>query len=189
MGWNRGCPATGRMYHIFDPATHRCKCGRWERGYKPHKEPTRPRAECQICERQQALESSGCLGHHGYRRPGCGWIEGDCYGVGHLPYPATDALVKYLHSVVAYRDRCETALAELPRVTELPFHWRERVERKDVKRTTMICKGKPLPRCGNYCVPEFNDLLSREQRRLEREREQASREISRVKKRIAAAKA
>ncbi len=40
---------------------------------------------CQICEREIAVEE-GSIVHHGYRRPGVGYIIGDCFGVGYEPY-------------------------------------------------------------------------------------------------------
>jgi len=89
----RYCRATGKVFHQFDKETHQCKCGRWERGFAPKKEHTKPRAECQVCARQQALDVSGNMVHHGYQRPGFGYIVGDCFGVAHKPYPATDALI------------------------------------------------------------------------------------------------
>jgi hypothetical protein len=178
----QGCPATGCMSHRFDPLTHRCICGRWERGYAPKKEPARPRAECQICERQQAIDIRGCLGHHGYKRPGWGFIEGDCMGVGHKPYPETDALKLYAERLAAYTASCRAQLAALPSVTGLPFRYGRKEE-----TTVLIVKGKPLPKCDGYCVPTFDDLRQREQFRLEHEIEQAARETARVEKRIRAA--
>lgn len=47
---------------------------------------------CAICQRLQKLErkrtKSGLptMVHHGYRRPGVGYILGDCFGVGYPPY-------------------------------------------------------------------------------------------------------
>lgn len=138
----RGCPATGRMSHNFDKITHRCRgCNRWQAGFKPKCEPVRPRAECQICERNQALDTDGCLGHHGYKRPGWGFITGDCMGVGHKPYPATDALELYLTAVRSYIARCEARLIELPTLTEIEEHYTVRVGREKEQRTKIIKKG------------------------------------------------
>src|SRR5262245_9719803 len=115
----RGCPITGRLAHRFDPVTHRCVCGRWDRGYAPKKELVRPRAECQICERLQALDSNGLLGHHGYKRPGWGFIQGGCGGVGHPPYPATDALLLWAKALGRHILGCGFALKDLPTRTTL----------------------------------------------------------------------
>jgi hypothetical protein len=53
-------------------------------------------AECQICENRQCMTKDGRMVHHGYQRPGDGYIHGDCMGVGYLPFPAYDALEAYL---------------------------------------------------------------------------------------------
>lgn len=52
--------------------------------------------ECQICERNQCISSKGLMVLHGYKRPGYGFIEGSCFGVGHVDYSkGTDALELY----------------------------------------------------------------------------------------------
>ncbi len=111
----RGCPATGLVFHKFDTVTHRCACGRWEAGYKPAKAPTKPRAECQVCENEVAFERNGLAGHHGYKRPGCGWIVGDCFGVGRKPWPAYDALEEWLARCKNQLKIDQKLLAELPK--------------------------------------------------------------------------
>jgi hypothetical protein len=176
--------------HRFDPATHRCKCGRWERGFAPKKELKKARAECQICERHQACDKDETLGHHGYKRPGWGFIQGDCMGEGHKPYPATDALEKYLTAVESYIERCQKALEILPSLQELHYEfehgWRQ--ERKTIKLT--IPRGKQDEYVQDYrrTIPSFEELERREKNRLENEIEQATRERTRVTKRIENAK-
>lgn len=83
-----------RCFHKFSPETHRCvRCDRWQNGFMPKKtEAEAQKGECQVCARKQCLTGGGALVHHGYRRPGYGSIVGDCFGVGHLPYPKTDEL-------------------------------------------------------------------------------------------------
>ena len=141
------CPATGFISHRFDKTTHQCKCGRWEREFKPKVTPAKPRAECQICERQQATDSNGCMVHHGYKRPGCGYLLGGCMGVGYKPYMATDALQKYLRMVQSYIQECEAKLVAIPQEPSLPFTYTEHnrkvhpSQRKTV--TVQIEKGGP----------------------------------------------
>lgn len=120
-GQRTGCPATGRMSHRFDRTTHRCRCGRWQAGYAPKKECVKPRAECQICEGRYATDKDGTLGHHGYKRPGWGFISGDCSGEGHKPYPATDALVKYLEQLEAFLATCRLKIEMLPQVGQYEY--------------------------------------------------------------------
>lgn len=56
--------------------------------------------ECQICERKQCIAKDRTMVLHGYTRPGYGFIQGSCFGVGHLDYTkSTSALVLYLASL------------------------------------------------------------------------------------------
>jgi len=108
------------VIHRFDPKTHRCVgCQRFAPGFAPKKAHVKPRDECQVCEGKWALDDAGKLGHHGYTRPGHGWIEGDCFGVNHKPFPATDALEAWRDSVQAKLDGRREALAKLPKKTEI----------------------------------------------------------------------
>lgn len=190
MRMMRGCPATGRMCHNFDKATHQCRCGRWQAGYAPKKEPVRPRAECQICERTQALDGGGCLGHHGYRRPGWGFITGDCTGAGHKPYPETDALELYLIAVRGYITKCEKRLAELPALKEIEYHYTVYVKHQKEQRTKVIKKGDEYRYDSEErtTFPGFEDRIKVEMARMENEIAFAQKDEHRVTARIAKAK-
>lgn len=48
---------------------------------------------CQICENDQKLHG-GLMVHHGYTRPGIGYIQGDCYGVAMVPYEVSCDAIK-----------------------------------------------------------------------------------------------
>src|SRR5215831_16978388 len=188
----RGCPVTGRMGHRFDKQTHRCVCGRWERGFAPKKEFAKARGECQICERTQAMDKDGTLGHHGYKRPGWGFIQGDCMGEGHRPYPETDALVKYQVALENYIATCKARHAELPTIAELPYSYTTgfRRDRKEVHLT--IKRGTPEQRLqddGWRYIPPFAELEQREATRLLNEISNATTERRRVLARIDAAAA
>ena len=88
---------------------------------------------CQICESEHklttdAFPSLGIFGeahkvvHHGYRRPGHGSIEGDCAGVGEVPFEVScEATRRYRGSVAAGRALQVLRLAALRdgEVTEL----------------------------------------------------------------------
>lgn len=88
---------------------------------------------CQICEGEHklttdAFPSLGIFGqqhkvvHHGYKRPGHGSIEGDCAGVGEVPFETScEATKKYRGSVAAGRALQALRLAALRsgEVTEL----------------------------------------------------------------------
>lgn len=178
----RFCKATGRFSHQFDPQTHRCPCGRWERGYKPKKEPARPRDECQICERKQALDLHGNLVHHGYKRPGWGYIQGDCMGVNHKPYPATDALEIYLQTIKGYLKNCQITLENLPTLTTFTFNY----EQHGVKSQTIVNKGDThhYDHEKRITLPAFEDLIAWETKRIKSEIDFATQDINRVVKRI-----
>lgn len=75
--------------------------------------------ECQVCEGWQCMTRDGKMVHHGYRRPGHGSIVGDCFGVGHLPYPAVDALRKYSAALDCEERQVAAALEALPGRTEI----------------------------------------------------------------------
>lgn len=69
--------------------------------------------ECQICERHQCLSADGKLVLHGYKRPGYGFIEGSCFGVGFVDYArGSDALALY---AVELRTMLANANANLQR--------------------------------------------------------------------------
>jgi hypothetical protein len=177
------------LAHRFEPATHRCACGRWQAGHKPKTEPVRPRAECQICERTQALDAAGCLGHHGYRRPGWGCIEGDCPGVGFRPYPATSALERYLSALKHHIASCELRLAGIDTIAELPYEQPmgyKAAAGRYVYQSVVVQRGDKAH--NRYhpvrSTPAFADLEERERRRMERETAAAKREQARVEARI-----
>lgn len=195
MRMSRGCPATGRMSHRFDKETHRCKCGRWQAGYAPKKEPTLPRDECQICERKQAVGSFGLV-HHGYRRPGWGCIVGDCMGSGHRPFPAFDALEQYLVAVRAEISRLEERLQELPTLVEMTYTYKVGHDspwsgKKAERRTVTVKKGdvrKAWIEGGQWLeIPAFESIVGWEETKVRGDLKGARDEEIRVVGRIAKA--
>jgi len=190
----RGCPS-GRMSHAFDKVTHRCKfCQRWQAGFAPKKVAVKPRNECQICGRQQALTVDGLLGHHGYKRPGWGFIQGDCYGVGHKPYPATTALVKWLAACQDHLSNLAKERESLATVLTMPYRF-ETGFRKDRKTVMVVVpRGQETTyqpvegRTYGERIPSFDDLVTRHKHQLEIQMEHTEYEIKRVQKRIADAK-
>jgi len=77
---------------------------------------------CPVCERDIKVRV-GLLVHHGYRRPGVGYIIGDCPGVEHQPYEkSTDACDWYLRVYVIPKIReTENTLAILIRPEGPPY--------------------------------------------------------------------
>lgn len=74
---------------------------------------TRFLGHCQICEQEQKLHE-GRMVHHGYTRPGHGFIEGDCSGVKEVPYEVScELLKKYLPQVQNHLANLKVFLAGL----------------------------------------------------------------------------
>lgn len=185
---NRGCPATGRMMHNFDKETHRCKgCGRWQAGHKPKSDkPAAPRAECQICEGQWAIVAGG-ISIHGYTRPGCGFITGECMGSRCRPFPATDALQRYRRACERHVESCVAQLATLATTDSVEYTYAARINGQKEFRTATISRGDT----GGYnaelrqTFPGFADEVRRRQEKVIRSREEARAEIRRAEARIA----
>jgi len=71
---------------------------------------------CPVCERDIKVRDNALV-HHGYQRPGHGYIVGDCFGVGYEPYEVSSRCCKeYLKLVL---DRVKTYSSNL-RVLESP---------------------------------------------------------------------
>jgi hypothetical protein len=109
-------------------------------------------------------------------------------GEGHQPYPATDALEKYLVAVNGYLGRCEEALAVLPEKTELSYTYETYQKGKRDKVTVMVQRGDGTKYLGRYTIPEFEYIEKRESLRLENEIRHMSNERDRVVARIEKAK-
>ena len=68
---------------------------------------------CSICEREIAVQR-GDLVHHGYQRPGYGFIQGDCFGVGYAPYErSTRACLNYQALAKANARHLQEEIAKL----------------------------------------------------------------------------
>lgn len=193
MLWRNRCPHNKFGRHAFDKETHRCKCGKWDRGYAPKKEPVKPRAECQICEGTFACHN-GCLGHHGYKRPGWGFIVGDCMGVDHKPFPATDALVKYRESLKNYIEGRKNAIKHLEEAETLGYtynlgpSWEKNVKTHTINLTKDFKGGfypDPLPGNGNRMyLPSFEEHKKYEIEKVEMDLKHAKHDLKRVEARI-----
>jgi hypothetical protein len=60
---------------------------------------------CPVCQRDIKVRD-GLLVHHGYRRPGIGYIVGDCPGVGYEPYElGVSACEHYLNDMIVHHVR------------------------------------------------------------------------------------
>lgn len=178
---NSNCPF---FVHRFDRATHRCTgCKRWQAGFAPKKENAKPRDECQICERKWAIDAHGTLVHHGYTRPGIGFIVGDCMGVGHQPYKKTDALEKYLGRLAQLLLDTQEELNELPNLRAFVYTyktWQRPVQMVSVP----VVFGQTQQYGVPHTIPSFDQLRDQKQHQLEQKIGNLRSEIARVEKRI-----
>ena len=86
------------------------------------------KAECQVCGRNHSVDKRGNVVLHGYKRPGHGWIQGRCFGAGHVDYTqGKDALEAWLVEVIAAEGRAATATAEYDRGEVIAFETIEQV--------------------------------------------------------------
>jgi hypothetical protein len=68
---------------------------------------------CAICDSSQVVRN-GVMVAHGYRRPGVGYLIGECFGVGRKPYEVSNAAcVEYIPHLVNAKEQFETRLANM----------------------------------------------------------------------------
>lgn len=66
---------------------------------------------CPICDGTYKVRL-GAMVHHGFKRPGDGFIHGDCFAVGHPPYEVSCEVTKvYRSQIMARREGLVTTLA------------------------------------------------------------------------------
>lgn len=76
---------------------------------------------CQICEGEFKLHGE-LMVHHGFKRPGDGYIHGDCFGVNELPYERSCELVKdYVSALRTRREAVGNELRQLKAGTVTHF--------------------------------------------------------------------
>lgn len=83
---------------------------------------------CAICEGDFKLTEDDKLVHHGYKRPGIGYIVGDCIAVGYDPYEvSTEILHEYLAGLRPRLKRARTEHEHLVSVERGEAHYFEYV--------------------------------------------------------------
>lgn len=109
------------------------------------------------------------LVHHGYQRPGYGYIVGDCPGVGYEPHEVSPHLAQVmLDRLQLERDTTQYELRELPNKTELVFieHQYDRSRGHiDVPRT--IHPGEVLEVRAEYRPRTFESTMEETRRKLQ----------------------
>jgi hypothetical protein len=114
--------------------------------------------ECQICQRRHLLDSRGNLVLHGYRRPGHGFIVGDCFGVGHPPWEvSSDALATWIEKLKAASAQAAQAAIRVAKLTTIE------VNRGSDRNPRMVTLTEGEPR--------FEDEIERRVSSLKRESE------------------
>ena len=141
---------------------------------------------CQACFNQQKLPG-GMLSLHGYQRPGVGFIQGRCPGVGYPPYEESCELVKTFRVDLKERriPAMRARLAELQMRPEwLTFYGRADTRHvssgftryaseielrvyRDGRTPTPIGRSPSYEsvRATGFFVPSYNDLLYRQTQR------------------------
>jgi hypothetical protein len=102
---------------------------------------TRHLGYCPCCAKEFKVRG-GQLVHHGYKRPGYGFIEGDCYGALRVPHELSPELAQdYLGMIERLLASDEKALAELPEVTKFKKTVARRVKGRTVREIVEVPKA------------------------------------------------
>lgn len=185
------CRIPGQKTHQYDKITHQCKCGKFQRGFAPKKGPVKPKGECQICEGKYAIDKDGTLCNHGYRRPGHGYIVGNCFGEGFRPYPQIDALKLYKEATTTTLGFCEQNLLDLSIAESFIYTVNIRSQPKEEFVSVEIKKGQELDseiKNGRFIsYPSFEELLKRKLAEATQKRDFFKGELNRIVERIAKA--
>jgi hypothetical protein len=126
--------------------------------------------------------------NHGYKRPGWGFIVGGCPGANHLPYTATDALIRYLEAVKNHIALCKEKLAKVPTIEfyEHQYKWFNPETKKREPRVHTIVRGDVSHynlECRGF-VASFDQCAAKLTGRLHAEIGNATSEQLRVEARI-----
>lgn len=150
---------------------------------------------CQGCFATHSL-IGGVLVHHGYRRPGVGYIIGDCAGVGDQPYEISCELTKSFHKHLEgtilpnmrralgrlESDPSEIAL-EVPDYSKARASWAH----KQPTRIVKIDRNTPSPDSNcNFWVSgnDFDRHLENSIAKVKRDIEHVTQDIAALAKRI-----
>jgi hypothetical protein len=112
--------------HLAEDGAYYTHLDAMERGaFRSNASKTRYIGFCPVCERYikcHHVRGHYVLVHHGYERPGEGYIVGDCFGVGHEPHEISPRLAQlYADTLRTMLAETQERLAELPRITKLTF--------------------------------------------------------------------
>jgi hypothetical protein len=121
---------------------------------------TRYVGTCPVCEARYKVRS-GLLVHHGYLRPGNGYIVGDCFAVGRTPHEVSPATAEaYRAATIHHIEVLETSKASVEQALELMYEYRvykEEIRTFDTERL-QVRKGDAARSEGRYWIPSFDEV-------------------------------
>lgn len=144
---------------------------------------TRYVGTCPVCDARFKVRA-GTLVHHGYRRPGHGYIVGDCFAVGRTPHEVSSETAK------AYRERVENHLefleetkASTEQAEELVYSYTIYVSHREKTPVTIhVKRGEAARYEGNHRVPCFGDVQKNILRQLDHQIGSCRDEVARMEK-------
>lgn len=143
---------------------------------------TRYVGTCAVCARFIKIQK-GVLVHHGYKRPGDGQIQGDCFAVGMTPHEVSSSTAEaYRDSTTAYIATLEASKAFLEQATELSYTYtvyQGRSRETEIRRTT-IKQGDLLRTLDGNIIPSFADQKRIKILEATRKIDGATREVARM---------
>lgn len=150
------------------------------------------RHECQICEGHFTAKK-GLLAKHGYKRPGDGFLHGECFGAHRVDYATgTDALVEYrvlIADMHAGAVRAFEALAGLPAFNQTTLDYQRDKETGRIvyhgRRAQMIPVSESFAP-GVSPLLQYNHALDYERMSRRSKVANLARELERIDARIAA---
>lgn len=141
--------------------------------YEGNARKTRYIGFCPVCEGHfKCQEERGryYLVHHGYKRPGDGFIIGDCFGVGREPHEVSPELARdYRDALIPQLGRLQASYANVPQLTFLYFdNWRtnkpERITPEDPRWDRKLDEHK---RDLKFRIAETERAIDRMQRHVD----------------------
>jgi len=141
---------------------------------------TRYLGHCPVCTAEQKLTTDMRMVHHGFQRPGDGYIHGDCFGVHYSAYELScEGTKAYLVMVQAQQESVSARLnrlvsGQVKKLTKVVTEWRK--GRMGTTRVVEVCEEE---------VVEFRNLLRITIAQVESELRHVGHEVARVEKLIA----
>lgn len=120
---------------------------------------TRYVGTCAVCEGRVKVRD-GNLVHHGYRRPGHGYIVGDCFGVGRTPHePSSQTATAFREFLERAVEDLGTNKATIEKADELHYSYQIYVSIQEKKTVLALVKrGDAMRYEGHYRIPSFADV-------------------------------